>query len=220
MGQMPFTEACYWRKKCRVFNFSSTGTYYSFWILGIPMVMWGKRHWTIYRWPGYLVVVWFGSSPTPSPSLLSRQNRSTGDTQKDWEREKKTCWRGGGGGSQILRLKDSMVLYNSFNTLCCLPKADLQILLSGHSIFSGLADPQYVLKHQIQKIHLQVSDRNRPWERNIKSLYRTPELNPFQGDIFNVARSVKEGVWGMKGFNTYINYKVSLRISKNSIRWL
>ncbi len=41
----------------------------------IPLI----EYWTIYRWPGFLAVVWFGSTPTPSP-LLSAS--STGDTQE------------------------------------------------------------------------------------------------------------------------------------------
>ncbi len=56
-----------------------------------------------YRGPGSLVVVWFGSSPTPSPPLSHQKAR--------WE-------RGCGGRHQIIRQRESQVLYNSCNTLC------------------------------------------------------------------------------------------------------
>jgi hypothetical protein len=35
------------------------------------------------RGPSFLAVVWFGSSPTPSPTPPS--GSSTGDTQENWE---------------------------------------------------------------------------------------------------------------------------------------
>ncbi len=67
------------------------------WLMG-KSEAWAKtrEYWMIYRGPGFLAVVWFGSSSTPShqshplPSVSS-----TGNTQEDWEREA-TCWWGGG----------------------------------------------------------------------------------------------------------------------------
>jgi hypothetical protein len=35
-----------------------------------------REHWTIYREPGFLAVVWFGFSPTPFPLLSSQQDVS------------------------------------------------------------------------------------------------------------------------------------------------
>ncbi len=76
-------------------------------------------------WPGFLAVVRFGSSPTPSPPLPSVS--STGGTQKDWERDT-SCWRErvrrGWARNRIIRPQESLVLYKSFNTLwlctsCC-----------------------------------------------------------------------------------------------------
>jgi hypothetical protein len=64
----------------------------------------------IYKGPGFLAVARFGSSPTPSPppliSLLS-----VSDTQEDWERESTCWWKRGWGRSQIIRRRESLVLY-------------------------------------------------------------------------------------------------------------
>ncbi len=48
-----------------------------------------------YRGPGFLAVVLFGSSPSPSP--LRHAVSSTGDTQDDWAKKETTCWRDRGG---------------------------------------------------------------------------------------------------------------------------
>jgi len=74
-----------------------------------------------YRGPGFLAVVRFGSVPTSSPSPVSK---STADTQEDFERET-TCGRESGregwGRSQIIRRRESLVLYNRLNALWCHP---------------------------------------------------------------------------------------------------
>ncbi len=72
-----------------------------------------REYWMIYRGPGFLAVVWFGSSP-------SLPSSSTGDTQADWERE--TAGWGGGGG------RESLVLYKSFNNLWPRPPKRLPVL--------------------------------------------------------------------------------------------
>ncbi len=56
-----------------------------------------REYWTIYRRPGFLAVVWCGSTPTPCPPLPSVSSIS--NTQEDWERVA-TCWweRGKGVG--------------------------------------------------------------------------------------------------------------------------
>ncbi len=46
-----------------------------------------REFWIICRGPGFLVVVWFGSTFDPSPILPSVS--WTGDTQENWEREMK-----------------------------------------------------------------------------------------------------------------------------------
>ncbi len=68
----------------------------------------------IYRGPGFRVVVWFGSSPTPSP--LARQGARTRDTQEDWERETGVgaeVWE----RSQIIWRRESLVFYKLLNLL-------------------------------------------------------------------------------------------------------
>ncbi len=75
--------------------------------------------WTIYcRVPGFLAVVWSGACPTPPPPLPL----STGDTQKNWERET-TCWRDKGEkrvGEELnypTAWRKSVVINESFNIL-------------------------------------------------------------------------------------------------------
>ncbi len=64
----------------------------------------------------------FGSTPSPSPTLSSLG--STGDTQKDRERERQLddC-RGGWVMSRIIRQRESLDLHKFFNTLCCVTLA-------------------------------------------------------------------------------------------------
>ncbi len=78
-----------------------------------------REYWTIYRGPGFLAFVWFGSTPNPLlPPLPSVS--STGDTQEDWEREA-TCWRQRREGVAVEpnhTTARSLALYKSFNPLC------------------------------------------------------------------------------------------------------
>ncbi len=66
--------------------------------------------------PGFLAVIWFGSSPTsPLPSVSSSD-----DTQEDRERET-SCWQERGkeaAEKPNQRPHENLVLYKSFNTLC------------------------------------------------------------------------------------------------------
>ncbi len=77
-----------------------------------------REYWTIciYRAPGFLLVMWFGSSSTPIP--LSRQVSSAGDILF---RNTETREDGGGGG----RLQENLVFYKSFNILCLFPSLSL-----------------------------------------------------------------------------------------------
>jgi hypothetical protein len=69
-----------------------------------------------YRRPGFLAVVRLTSQHPPSLPSAS----STGDTQGDFERET-TCGRESGregwGKGQIIRRRESLVLYNRLNAL-------------------------------------------------------------------------------------------------------
>ncbi len=65
------------------------------------------------RGPGFLTVVWFGSSPIPSP--LSRQWALLA-THRKTEKKRQLA-----GRSLIIRQRESLVLYKTWNTLCCTP---------------------------------------------------------------------------------------------------
>ncbi len=53
-------------------------------------MLWGREYWKIYRGPGYLAVIWFGSSPAPPPL----PSVSSGNTQEERQLAE---LRGGGG---------------------------------------------------------------------------------------------------------------------------
>ncbi len=73
-----------------------------------------REYWMIYRGPGFLAVVWFGSSPTPFPPHVSLSQSSCVTTVEHTDR------RGGGGRgwarSQVMRPRKILAL-KSFNTL-------------------------------------------------------------------------------------------------------
>ncbi len=78
-----------------------------------------REYWMIYLGPGFLAVVWFGFSLTPSP--LFRQLVSSPFSQSSWT-SLLTGGRGRGWGrSQIIQQLESLVLYKSFNTLWYYP---------------------------------------------------------------------------------------------------
>ncbi len=64
------------------------------------------REYWIYRELGFLAVVWFGSSPTTSYPVSRQKARPA------------THGGEGVGESQIIRWREGLVLYKSFNTLC------------------------------------------------------------------------------------------------------
>jgi hypothetical protein len=82
-----------------------------------------REYWTIYRGPGFLAVVWFGSSPALCP--LSRQH--TGRLRK---RDKLLMGEGEGDG----REQESLVFYKSFNTLWVKTKQIPYIFLSNEHV--------------------------------------------------------------------------------------
>ncbi len=82
--------------------------------------IWRREDWMIYRGPGFLAAVWFGSSPTPylPPSTVSKlDRRHTGRLRK-----RDNLLGGGGGGKKGFgrgaESYESLVLYKSFNNLC------------------------------------------------------------------------------------------------------
>ncbi len=67
-----------------------------------------REYWMIYRGPGFLPIVWFGPSPSPSSvGILSLFSKSSSVSQVEL-----TDGRGGGGRSQIIQQRESLVLYN------------------------------------------------------------------------------------------------------------
>jgi hypothetical protein len=66
----------------------------------------------IYRGPGFLAIVWFGSSPTPLPLSCQRIVSLPSLLVTDGREGR------GWGRSQIIRRRESLVLYKSFNNLC------------------------------------------------------------------------------------------------------
>ncbi len=72
----------------------------------------------IYRGSGFLATAWFGSSSTHSlPPLVSKVDRQL--TARLRKRDKGEGRRR--GRSQIMRWRESLVLYKSFDTLCSIP---------------------------------------------------------------------------------------------------
>ncbi len=80
--------------------------------------VYSKEYWMIYRRPGFLVIFWFVSSPIPFPPLPSASclsfsyflcvlSRSSFLTSRGWR------------SSQIIRQRESLVLYKLFNTPWC-----------------------------------------------------------------------------------------------------
>ncbi len=85
------------------------------------------------RGPGFLVVVKFGYFFTFLPPSPVTYSSSTCDTQAEKERQLIDRRRGGGRGrgrSQIIRWRENLVLYKSFNTLCPSPS---DFLISWHT---------------------------------------------------------------------------------------
>jgi hypothetical protein len=56
-----------------------------------------REYWTIYGGPGFLAVIWFGSTPTLSP--LPTSVSWVGETHEVCDRES-TCWRERGEGTE------------------------------------------------------------------------------------------------------------------------
>jgi hypothetical protein len=79
-----------------------------------------------YRLPGFLAVVWFGSSATPLSlplSLSKLDRRYTGDRKTEKERQFADRWSGRevGAKRRIIRPQESLVLYKSVNCLWAFP---------------------------------------------------------------------------------------------------
>ncbi len=70
-----------------------------------------RKYWRIYRRPGFLAVVLFGSPSSPAGKL-------DGATQRKTEKERRLAdGRRGEEGAESIRPQESLVLYKSFNTL-------------------------------------------------------------------------------------------------------
>jgi len=80
-----------------------------------------RENWMIYKGPGFLAVVGFGSSPTPLPALFPVSKLDRRHTGRHWKRDNLRTGEGGRGWrrSQIRRWRESLFLYKSFKTLWC-----------------------------------------------------------------------------------------------------
>jgi hypothetical protein len=81
--------------------------------------LYNREYWRIYTGPGFIAVLWFGSSLTPSaplPSAIVYLSQSFVPRLSSF----RFFW-GGGATSQIIWPWESLALYKSFNTLCCTP---------------------------------------------------------------------------------------------------
>jgi hypothetical protein len=73
----------------------------------------------IYGGPGFLSVISFGYSPNPHPSPVSKLSLFLRIPVSLVRLTDGRRTRGGGEGSQIIRSRESMVLYKFFNILGC-----------------------------------------------------------------------------------------------------
>ncbi len=78
-----------------------------------------REYWMFYRGASILAVVWFGSPPTPSPPPLSSASFLFGPSScvSPVELTDRRVGRRGWTSSQIIRPRESLTLYKSFNTL-------------------------------------------------------------------------------------------------------
>ncbi len=82
------------------------------------------EYWIIYRGPGFLVL-WFRSCPTYSflscqQAVYVSQSSCVSPVQLTDGRVERV------GRSQIIRRRESLVIYKSFNTLCYCPRKNVQ----------------------------------------------------------------------------------------------
>ncbi len=68
------------------------------------------------RLPGFIAVVRFGSFPSPFSSVNSI-GATYRRTEKEWQLADGRGVEGGGGRSQIKRRRESLIIYNTLNTL-------------------------------------------------------------------------------------------------------
>jgi hypothetical protein len=122
-----------------------------------------REYWMIYRGPGFIAVVWYGSSPThslPPVSKLSlflslsvcRRTRAFW-LERGWER------------SQIIRRRESLVLYKLFNALRSQALPDVSFLkqTSSRECFAPMTE-----KWKLTQLCLQVCPCNCPIQYSIR----------------------------------------------------
>ncbi len=106
--------------------------------------MWVNReNWMIYRGPGSLAVVWFGSTPTPSPvsklplflSLpMCRRSSLLTEEGRGW------MWR------RIIQPQESLALYKSFYNLWWVTDLKIWHTLTCHSPWFTLLSLMWLLR--------------------------------------------------------------------------
>jgi hypothetical protein len=94
-----------WQKKERSFLF-----------IPVPWRV-ASEYWMIFRGPGFLAIVWFDSSPAPSPSLFLQQVRTGVATHRKTEEERQVAklLTGGGTGGWGAKSYDGEKAWSSIN---------------------------------------------------------------------------------------------------------
>ncbi len=129
----------------------------------------GREYWVIYRGPGFLAVLWFGSSPTPFP--LSFRSASCLSFSVFLCVADQACWRPTGergrgwARSRIIRPQESLVFYKSFNTLCqqrwerssvkctCIPRKSSPLKIIQYSLDVGQRRVPHKVQSQLKFEH-------------------------------------------------------------------
>jgi hypothetical protein len=76
------------------------------------------EYWTIYRGPGFLAVIWFNPLPLSRQQVVSL-SQSSCVFPVELTKGRGRAW--GRGRSQIIRLREGLVFYKSFNSLWIYP---------------------------------------------------------------------------------------------------
>jgi len=142
----------------------------------------------IYRGPGLLAVVWFGSSFTPSPPPLP--SISSTATHRQTEQEIQLAdGKGDGVGEEPNHTTAGMVIYKSFNILCV---TTYLVVMAGSQQMTQLVGQQpahvgvkKILQHVAHSkwrlnTMITLSDATRDWDENGSKYYSDTHEKSFK----------------------------------------